>query len=241
MKTVLFDLDGTLLPIDLETFTNVYLKELVRVCAPKLGCEGKAMVAALWGGTVQMQNNDGSMLNRECFWQHFSQALGVDRELAESSTDEFYSNEFSVIKPLLKKTDLPARWIKTLKEKGYRLVLATNPLFPQSAIKARLDWVGIDAGSFELMTGYNSSSFCKPSLDYYREVLEKIGEKPQNCLMVGNNMREDMCAAELGMDTYLITDFLENPKDDDINAHKNGDYVAFTAFVDSLPFLPAMI
>ncbi len=241
MKTVLFDLDGTLLPIDLETFINAYVKELTKVCAPKLGRDGKTMVAALWECTGHMQSNDGSMPNRERFWLHFAKALDVDRELAERITDEFYSNEFSVVRPLLRKTDLPARWIKTLKDKGYSLVLATNPLFPPAAIRARLEWIDIAQESFQLMTGYDNSSYCKPNLDYYREILEKIGEKPQECMMVGNNMREDMCAAELGMDTYLITDFLENPNDEDISAHKNGDYLAFTAFVDSLPFLSARI
>ncbi|MGI5900223.1 MAG: HAD family hydrolase [Christensenellales bacterium] len=235
MKTVLFDLDGTLLPIDLETFANVYIKELMKVCAPKLGCDGKAMAAALWEGTGHMLKNDGSMPNSERFWLHFTKALDVEREFAERITNEFYSNEFSVVKPLLRKTDLPARWIETLQDKGYNLILATNPLFPQAAIKARLDWMGIGMDSFQLATRYDNSSFCKPNLDYYRETLEKTGYKPQDCLMVGNNMHEDMCAEKLGMDTYLITDFLENPKDEDINAHKNGDYASFTAFVDSLP------
>ena len=238
MNTILFDLDGTLLPIDLETFTGVYLKEISKVCAPKLNCDGNDMIRALWTGTKEMQKNDGAMSNHDRFWLCFEKLIKADLKEAEKITDEFYSNEFAVVKPHLRKTDLPAQWIKTLKDKGYALVLATNPLFPTAAIRARLDWLGLSMDDFILATDYANSSFCKPNPDYYTEILGKIGKAPAECMMVGNNVHEDMCATKLGMGGFLITDFLENPQEVDFAAageYSSGDYDAFTAFVDGLP------
>ena len=238
MNTVLFDLDGTLLPIDLETFTGVYLKEIAKVCAPKIGCDGNDMIRALWTGTKEMQKNDGAMSNHDRFWACFAQLIKTDLDEAEKITDEFYSNEFAAVKPFLRKTDKPAQWIRTLKSKGYTLVLATNPLFPEVAVRARLEWIGLSMDDFKLITTYDNSSYCKPNLDYFTEILGKIGKSADECLMVGNNVREDMCAVKLGMNGYLVTDFLENPQEVDYAAadeYVSGDYDAFTAFVDGLP------
>ena len=92
-----------------------------------------------------------------------------------------------------------AKTVNALKDRGYRLVLATNPIFPLVATKNRASWAGLSVDDFELCTTYENSSFCKPNIKYYGEILSKLGMAPEECLMVGNDVDEDMIAEKLGM------------------------------------------
>jgi hypothetical protein len=51
LTTILFDLDGTLLPMDNEAFTKGYFKLLAAKLAPH-GYEPKQLVDAIWAGTA---------------------------------------------------------------------------------------------------------------------------------------------------------------------------------------------
>ena len=53
INTILFDLDGTLLPMDQDAFMEIYFRELSKRCLP-LGYEPKALVDAVWKGTGAM-------------------------------------------------------------------------------------------------------------------------------------------------------------------------------------------
>ncbi|HPW53913.1 MAG TPA: HAD family hydrolase, partial [Erysipelotrichaceae bacterium] len=124
--------------------------------------------------------------------------------------------------------------VRKLKEKGYRLVLATNPLFPEIATMQRIQWAGLEAADFELVTTYESSSYCKPNPDYFRDVLNRINEKAENCLMVGNDAYEDMIARQLGMKVFLLTDCLINDRDIDISIFPNGDFDQLEKYIETL-------
>ena len=78
------------------------------------------------------------------------------------------------------------------------------------------------------MTTFENSHYCKPNLDYYKEIFENIGSNPNESIMVGNNALEDMISGELGVKTYLVTDNLENPNKVDIDQFENGifDFIA---------------
>jgi FMN phosphatase YigB (HAD superfamily) len=84
------------------------------------------------------------------------------------------------------------------------MVLATNPLFPRIAIEERIRWAGIDPDAFSLITAFEDMHYCKPQIEYYREILEIINKRPEQCLMVGNDAEEDMIARILGMKTFLL-------------------------------------
>ncbi|MDR1669472.1 MAG: HAD hydrolase-like protein, partial [Oscillospiraceae bacterium] len=100
--------------------------------------------------------------------------------------------------------------VRSLNERGFTVALATNPLFPACAVATRLAWVGLTPDDFALVTDYYNSSTCKPNLDYYRSILQTLGKQPEQCLMAGNSVAEDICAGTLGMTTYLVTDYIED-------------------------------
>jgi FMN phosphatase YigB (HAD superfamily) len=129
-------------------------------------------------------------------------------------------------------TDQAARIIAWLKERGCRCVLATNPIFPAIATGSRMQWAGLKAADFDLVTTYENSRYCKPNPDYYREILQKIGEVPENCIMVGNDVTEDMVARELGMQVFLLTDCMINKENKDISQYPHGSFDALMDYLE---------
>ena len=119
-----------------------------------------------------------------------------------------------------------------LRDAGYELVLATNPIFPQVATYSRLRWAGFQPEDFSLITTYENSTSCKPNLAYYQEILQKIGRAPSECLMVGNDVTEDLCVRELGMEAFLLTDCLINREQRrDLTGVPQGSFDALRTFV----------
>lgn len=226
MNTILFDLDGTLVPITQEDFSRVYFGLLIQK-AKDMNIDTESMKKGLFGGVNAMVNNDGSMINENAFWQVFLSVTKADREATEPIFRDFYANEFKKVKSVMQPTEISKMLIKTLKDKGYRLILATNPLFPIEAVVERMSWVGLTADDFEYITTYENSSYCKPNPKYFADILEKLNLKAEDCLMVGNNTVEDMAAQKVGIKTFLVTDALENEKNIDISAFDNGSLKDF--------------
>ena len=206
VKAVFFDLDGTLLPMDLERFTGAYFRELVKEMAP-LGVEPEALVSAVWDGTRAMAKNDGTRSNDAVFWDTFSRVTGVETERARPLADGFYSDGFNRARGAAGENPLARRAVELARRGGRRVVLATNPIFPMTAQLMRLSWVGLGASDFDLITSYEGERFCKPNPEYYLEICRRIGVEPSECLMIGNDEREDMYACSLaGIAGYYVTD-----------------------------------
>ncbi len=205
-QAILFDMDGTLLPMDAEGFVKAYFKALSAEFVP-LGVTPEKLLQPFWAATKAMMVNDGSRLNADVFWDVFSRMTGVAREKVEPICDRFYTEGFLNARIATGENPLAAKAVRLAHEKADRVVLATNPLFPMVAQETRMGWVGLTPADFDLVTHYTSDSYCKPNPAYYLSICERMGVDPHRCLMLGNDDREDMHAASaVGMDCYLITD-----------------------------------
>ena len=223
INTILFDLDGTLLPMDQEKFVNVYFKMLAAKLVP-YGYEPQQLINAILAGIEAMIKNDGSQLNEDAFWKRFVDIYG-DKVLADKPVfEDFYKNEFQDARSFCGFNPKAAETVRLLKDKGYRVVLATNPLFPSIATESRIRWAGLEPSEFYLYTTYENTSYCKPNLDYYRDILKRINCRPEECLMVGNDVGEDMVVEALGMQAFLLTDCLINTQKKDITAYLHGSF-----------------
>ena len=223
IKAVLFDLDGTLLPMDEEYFKKIYFGEVYKKVA-YLGYTLDELLKVIWYGTKAMIQNDGSQTNEELFWKKFIEVHPDRLEENKENFVEFYSNIFPTLGHTCGYQPLAKDFIKALKDKGYEVIIASNPIFPLVATKARIRWAGCNPDDFKYITAYENSRFSKPNLKYYEEVLEKTGYKPEEVIMVGNDVREDMIVNKLGIDSYLITDCLLNLDNEDINKYKHGNF-----------------
>lgn len=229
ITTVLFDLDGTLLPMDQMGFTKTYFGLLVQKAAP-FGLKPQPTIDAVWAGTKAMVKNDGSAPNDRRFWDTFCPLVGVEEALLRPVFDKFYAEEFHGAKAACGENPYAAQAVRGLKAQGYDVVLATNPIFPLVGVRTRLSWVGLAPEDFSLVTTYENSRFCKPNPAYFQEIVEKLGKTPQECLMVGNDGVEDTAAAKVGLSLYLATDCLENGDKVDLSQFPHGSFRDFLTY-----------
>lgn len=206
IKAILFDLDGTLLPIDTDGFIRAYLQDLSNYVAeyydPKLFT--REIMDSI--GKV-ISSTDATTTNQQLFEHDFFGKF-ENADVLRPIIQRYYDEEFQKLERYVASHGFIPELIQAAKEKGFRLTVATNPLFPRSAIVQRVKWAGANPEDFEIITSYEISHFAKPQPGYYKEILEWLGLEPNECLMVGNDAQEDLMAQKLGMKTYLVTDFL---------------------------------
>ena len=232
-KAILFDLDGTLLPMDQDVFVKDYLGRMARFLAPH-GYDPQLLVKALWAGTGAMVQNDGSTRNEDTFWRVFNGLVGKDARQDEEVFQRFYETDFQRSRDCCGHNPAAAEAVRDIKAMGYRVALATNPLFPAVATRSRTRRAGLEPQDYELVPTDETSRYSTPNLDYYREILDKLGLEGPDCLMVGNDVGEDMTAEKLGMKVFLLTDCLINRAGEDISAYPSGSFPELLAYIRSL-------
>ena len=233
IKAVFFDLDGTLLPMDQDLFVKSYFGALAKAMAP-LGYDPDKLVSAIWSGTRAMVANDGSSTNEQVFWRKFCDLFGENARKDEPVLDRFYRTDFVKTKAACGFAPEAAQAVRRVHERGMRAVLATNPIFPAIATQNRIAWAGLRPDDFELCTTYETCCHCKPNLDYYRYIMQSLSLAPQECAMVGNDVEEDMVAAELGMRVFLLTDCLISRSGSLPEGVPHGSFAQLMDFIDAL-------
>ena len=232
-NAILFDLDGTLLPMDQDVFLKSYLGSLSKKLAPA-GYDPKALVSAIWQGTGAMINNNGDTTNETAFWNEFSELFGKDSVKDIPIFEDFYRNEFQNVRDVCGYTPESAKLVRELKEKGIRVALATNPIFPEIATVSRVRWAGLEIDEFELYTTYENSFHCKPNPEYYRDILRQMKLEAEEALMVGNDVSDDMSAEKLGMKVFLLTDCLINRAQTDISKYPRGSFEQLREYIRAI-------
>ncbi len=230
IKAVLFDLDGTLVPMDQDVFVGDYFKRISTKLAP-YGYEPKQFIDTIWKGTYAMIKNNSEKCNEEVFWEYAKTVYG-DKILTDKPLfDEFYETEFDKVKAVCGFNPKAAQTVYKLKEMGYKVALATNPIFPERATRWRIGWAGLEPTDFEFYTTYENINCCKPNPVYYVEVAKRIGVDPAECLMIGNDVGDDMVAEKVGMKVFLLTDCLINKTEEDIGKYPNGSFQELMEYI----------
>lgn len=233
IKYVFFDLDGTLLPMDQSKFTKIYFNNLAAKMQER-GYDGKLFLDALMKGVVAMITNDGSKPNEQLFWDYMIDTFDEKILDEKSVIDEFYNNEFYDTKAACSCNPLVAEVLSQVKKMGLHAVLATNPVFPAVASEIRMQWGGAHPEDFEYITTYENSAYCKPNPEYFIDLMKKLGTTADECLMVGNDVNDDMSARKAGLKVFLLTDCLLNPKNEDISSYPQGGFAELIEYIKTL-------
>ena len=234
-RAIFFDLDGTLLPMELDEFLGAYFEAIAGFVA-RQGLDAKAFSAGLKAGIGARASHDDGRTNHEAYWEAFFRHADADAAAWEELLTEFYEHEFGAIGEGFQPNPAAARAIETLAAKGYPLVLATMPMFPRRAVEWRLAWAGVDASKFARITSFENSTSVKPKLAYYAENVAACGLSGDDVLMVGNNTVEDLAIQGLGADAFLVTDHLLDPTEGfDLGSVKRGTMEEFAAWAELLP------
>ena len=231
-KVLLFDLDGTLLPIDNNDFEHTYFKGL---CKAFSEFAPEDLIKYIWAGTKAMILNDGSKTNRQAFAEEFSKITGLNYYDIESRFENYYMTNFSIVKSVCKITDLSKNIVNSAKQKGYTVAIATNPIFPKIATSQRLCWLGLNYDDFPLVTTFENSNFAKPNTNYYLDICKKLNVSPNECIMIGNDTSDDGSAKACGMEVILINDYLINKKNQSLEDYKVMSLEELKEYIDNLP------
>ncbi|HHY38285.1 MAG TPA: HAD family hydrolase [Clostridia bacterium] len=221
-KAVLFDLDGTLLDIDMEEFFPVYFDALSRYF-DHLQSKETFTRNLLEATRIMMTDRNPHTTNQQVFVECFTRLSGIDPSVFIPLFEEFYRKEYPGLGYLAKKNPSAPRVVEALRARGLDLVVATSPVFPRVAILERMNWAGLDTSMFRLITSYEVMHFSKPYPEYYEEILRIIGRSPGECLMVGNDVEDDMSAKDVGIRTFLVTRNVINRQCRPLNADFCGD------------------
>ncbi len=207
MALVLFDLDDTLLGNEMNRFISAYLQALAQRMAQV--SDPIVMVRTLMAATRQMVDNpkpDKTL--QQVFDEAFYPALGVTRQEVQGIIDAFYAEDFPKLKGLTQLLPDAVSVVEQIIEHGDQAAIATNPLFPLTAILQRLSWAGLppDQIPYALIPSYETFHFTKPNPAYFAELLAQLGWPKIPVVMVGNDVEMDINAArQLGLPVFWIT------------------------------------
>ena len=235
IKNILFDLDGTLLPMVQDEFVKFYMPLLAKsYITAGIEVEPRAFIGSVWKGYEAMVKNDGSRTNREAFWSFMEESLPTSVEESEALAVKFYDTDFNQAIQVTRPSPFADAAVKEAKRKGLGVILATNPVFPRCATMNRIRWAGLDAEDFKVITTYETCTYCKPNPEYFRGILEEFSLDPSECLMVGNDVEEDLAIRSLGVKTYLVTDTMENKKDLPVKSDYIGTLEELLKFIETV-------
>ncbi len=208
IRGLLLDLDGTLLDIDIDPFLGAYFRALGPLLSSVVGdgSTPESALQALLAATDAMCRDHSDRTNREVFDETFASLTGarLTEPSAAAAIDAFYQEVFPTLRGTLTNRPGADAVVKTARDLGLTVVVATNPIFPLAAIGERLAWAGFSVDEFDLVTSYETMRACKPSTVYYRQISDTIGIAPSECLMVGDDASLDMPAADIGMKTFYV-------------------------------------
>jgi len=235
--TLLLDLDGTLLENDMDGFVEGYLKAFGKHVQPIL--DPQIFVTKLLYATKQMvSNRRPDQTLEEVFDEAFYPAINQKKEDLRSVIDAFYGDVFPTLKSLTKAKPQAVKLVKAAFERGYQVCIATNPLFPLTAILQRLDWAGLSAQEYPyaLVPSYETFHFAKPNPAYYSEFLGVIGQPDGPVVMVGNDPVSDIAAArQAGLATFWLDDGILTAPEGAESTIAYDSLDEFLPWLDSIP------
>jgi len=206
-NAILFDLDGTLLQVEMRQFIPRYVAGFHNFCRDLVEFERLQQVMRS-GIRLLLETVDGARSNEDRLFAFVAASLELDEKLLRERFTRFRLNGFEELSDVVRPIAEAPSLLEHCRRAGIPLVLATNPVFPRSLIEARCHWAGIDLDHFDHLTCFENSRHCKPQPGYFLDIAAEVKVEPETCLMVGNDTSHDLAATEAGMTTWLVDSFL---------------------------------
>lgn len=233
INTVLLDLDGTLLQVDLNVLIPTYINKLSSFFSDLV--DPKLLSSSLYATTrITVENQDPKRTNEEVFFEDFTRRINLSEQIIRPRLEQFYAEEFPRLQTLTSPHPYAKKLLDVALRKNLDIVIATNPVFPRVAIEERLRWAGLSEYPFKLITNIENMHFCKPNPQYYREITVHLSCSPASCMMAGNDVTEDLSAAQVGMLTYLVEDTMENAEHEVPKSTRRGLLQDLVQFISDL-------
>jgi FMN phosphatase YigB (HAD superfamily) len=235
--TLLLDLDNTLLGNEMGVFLPAYLRSLGDSLKPYVSPE--ALNPALLDATQAMLlNKSPDRTLQQVFEAAFYPRLDLPPDALEEPITSFYREEFPKLRQLTTFRPEGVKLVEEALERGYNLVLATNALFPRTAVLQRLEWAGlpVEKYPFQLIPSYEHFHFAKPNVAFFAELLGRLGWPDGQFLMVGDDPDNDINPAQkFGLATYQVSDHPPVDMSRFSRMHGSGRLIDLLSWIESTP------
>jgi len=232
LQGILFDLDGTLVDVDMYQFIPAYLRQLADFFSD-LADARKFRREMLTATSLMLESEKRCANNEEMLLQRLEKRLGIKQRQFRQRLEHFLSDGLASLRPLVQGLPLARNILQQCVDRGLRLVLATNPVFPLELVQARLRWGELDDFPFDLVTSYENSRYCKPDRRYFQDVLDFLHLPAEACLMVGNDADHDLAAQQVGISTFLVDTCLVARGGSAFEADWRGDHLDLLHFLSA--------
>ncbi len=204
MTTILFDLDDTLLDTNMGQFLSAYFTALGEAFKD-IASEDVLTRQIKYSVDEMSKNENPGKLLQDIFAEHFYAPLGTTEEDCRQMLSHFYKAEFPKLKRITNQKPEACELVKWCQSKEMTLVIATNPVFPDTATRQRIEWAGLGIDDFAYFSSYDNFHFTKPNLAYYAEALGYLGWPDGPIVMVGDNVKLDLIPVEtMGFPTFWL-------------------------------------
>jgi FMN phosphatase YigB (HAD superfamily) len=206
-QALLLDLDDTLLHNSMGDFLPRYFGALSHAVSSVI--EREPFLKALQYATQKViRDNDPTHTNETIFWNHFDPHMPIPRDEMMVFLNRFYDEIFPTLDADTHPMEGALELVQAAQSAGWKVVVATNPIFPEVANRHRMTWAGLNPANFDLITSYENMHSTKPHASYYAEIADRLGIAPEACVMAGNHLSNDILgASQAGMRTFWVTDY----------------------------------
>jgi HAD superfamily hydrolase (TIGR01549 family) len=206
-NALLLDLDDTLLHNSMGDFLPRYFGALSQSVSHVM--EREPFLKALQFATQKViRDTTLTDTNETVFWNHFNPMMPIPRDEMMPVLNRFYDEVFPTLDADTAPMEGAVELVEAAQAAGWKVVVATNPIFPEVANRHRMVWAGLNPDAFDLITSYENMHSTKPHSSYYTEIAELLGLTPQDCVMAGNHLSNDIVGAQqAGMRTFWIKQY----------------------------------
>lgn len=236
IKAVLLDLDNTLLINPDRAFAVAYLRIIDEFFEQRLNL---LHISTYLRETMQSLTGQRKLTqtNLELLLETVAAGSSITTENINATFKAFYDETYPFLRNCVQPVDIAYQLFDYLKAEQFAVVIATNPIYHKDAILQRLAWAGLpsSAEAYALVTHNENMHFAKPDPAYYAEILARIGIEPDEAIMVGDSIKNDITPADsVGLYTYQV---IENNQATAFSGTLQNFYEALTdnQWRDSLP------
>lgn len=233
IRGILFDLDGTLLDIEMKAYIDGYIEGLAR-CFEDLADPMVFAEVLISSAYALLNARSDQMTNEQLFLSMIARQLGIGIPQLRKRLQRFYREGLAALSHLVKPFPESRAIVQSCFDRGLKVALATNPVFPRPAIKARLRAAGLDDFAYHHISSYENSHCCKPHPEFFRDVLHRLSLPAAQVLMVGNDTAYDLPASRAGIPTFLVDTCLIDHDQRAAQATWRGGHDVLLQFIKSL-------
>jgi FMN phosphatase YigB (HAD superfamily) len=212
LTTLLFDLDGTLVTLQRRGLELRFMLRAFRRFWPAI--PPWRFRRAFWKAATRLQTHGSDKTNYQVFLETLGTYSRADLSVLDRIVREFLVHDFPHLSDRFVPIPGAMATLELARRLGYRVVLATNPVWPLEAVHTRLRAGGLGDFGFDFISHSEVMTCCKPDARYYHQLLDRLQARGEECLMIGNDPRKDLPAKEAGIRTFLIGSHPPDPRMD---------------------------